>query len=253
MSTVSSILSALSFHDVRVIEVESVTQTSVKASAKGITHDVPLFDADGNPAGVRTVRFDGNTTHHNLRTVATVRGMVGVCYSWLVNIARVKAGKPFDADGRVESFTALPTWGEPVLSPAGERFPYVRHDDGPMGPFYLPMHPTGVLAMRYMIGGDTIPDSVVAPHRRSSGPSRRQGLDGSEGIVWRKYAVRNIARVKVGSTIADGPARTLALALMGLREVGPDAVAPITPAEAGVMVRAIAEDFAPRAGEGVDG
>lgn len=236
MSTVSSILSALNFHDVRVVEVESVTMTGVKASAKGIPG------------------FVGNTTHHNLRTVAVVRGMVGVSYQWLVNIARVKAGAPADADGRIEQFTALPTWGEPVLSPAGERFPYVRHDDGPLGPFYLPMHPTACLSSVYRLDDGTPVDAgIVAPHRRSSGPSRRQGLEGDAGIVWRKYAVRNIARVTVGRTITDGPARTLALALMGLREVGPDAVAPITPAEAGVMVRAIAEDFAPRAGEGVDG
>lgn len=235
MSTVSSILSAFNFHDVRVVEVESVTQTSVKASAKSIPG------------------FDGNTTAHNLRTVATVRGMVGVCYSWLVNIARVKAGAPVDADGRVESFTALPTWGEPVLSPAGERFPYVRHDDGPMGPFYLPMHPTACLSSVYRLEDGTPVDAgIVAPHRRSSGPSRRQGLDGADGIVWRKYAVRNIARVKVGRTIADGPARTLALAIMGLAEVGPEKIAPIDTAEAEATIRRIADAFAPPAGEGVD-
>lgn len=253
MSAMDSVMKALTFHDVRVVDIESVTQTNVKASAKGIAHDVPVFDDHGNVIGSRTVRFDGNTSSHNLRTHSTVRGLVGICYSWLVNMARVKAGQPFDpATGKVEQFVALPTWGDPCTTVAGERLPWVRYDDGPLGPFYLPVSPTGVLSMRYVIDGVAIPDATVAPHRRSSGPSKRQGLDASTGVLWRKFSLRNVAGVKVGSVIAEGPARELALALCKIDEDGKPIDTGLWP-DADATIRRIADAFAPRTGEGVDG
>lgn len=211
-------LDLLSFADVRVVEVEAVTQTSLKASAFGV---VP---------GLK-----GNTKAHNLRTVASVRGVAGIDYAWLVNIARVKAGAPFDATtGKVESFVALPTWGEYVKSPAGERLAY-QHYDGPQGPFYLPMSPTASLSVEYRLEDGTVIDpTILAPHRSSSGPSKRQGLEGSAGILWRKYGVRNLARVRVGSSIVDGPALDLHTAILAgdmatVRKIA-DELAPPAPA-----------------------
>lgn len=186
-----SMQQTLSFHGTRVITMQAVT--------------IPLLRT-GNP-------FGGTTKTHNLRKYATVRCLAGGDYQWLVNISRVLEGTPANpATGEVEQFTALPAnWGTYMVRPDGTRLPIVEHTPA-TGPNkgrrceYLPVSVQQSVGYEYRLvtptGEVPVPAATVAPWLPAKNEGQRQGI--TRKVIWRKYEITNLARVEIGTEVAEG-------------------------------------------------
>ena len=214
-ATMNDVLALLDFADTRVIQWTSTTKADLRS---------------GHP-------FGGNTVSHDVVKITTAEGLAGADYQWLVEIARTLAGTPVDSNGRVERFTSLPrSWGDYVRKPDGTRLPYVEYA-GPLGPYYLPVKPTRIVSVQYRRkDGTPLDKATVEQWLRPKSASKRQQLPKGQEIAWPNYSVKNLAHVKVGQTVAEGPAKSILEALLR------DDLA---------TAREIAQQFAPPAPDGV--
>ena len=154
----------------------------------------------------------GHPFAHPVRCFTVKRVLIGVEYEWLVN-SRIMLEGIAGKDGSPVAFTALPSWGDYKRRVDGSSLPYMEYA-GPEGPYYLPNCPVEYLVTEYRLmdgtsdEGTPIPYATVAPWLPKKSEGTRQ--PNAVKVPWRKNGLKNILRVIVGETIAEGDSGTLA-------------------------------------------
>lgn len=151
-----------------------------------------------------------------VRCLTVKRCLIGVAYDWLVN-SRIMLEGIGGKDGSPVIFTSLPSWGEYKRRVDGSTLPYMEYD-GPEGPYYIPNCPVEYIhtEWRLMDGsgiiGSPIPFAAVAPFLPKKSEGGRQPQ--AHKVPWRKNGLRNILRIVVGETVAEGEATDILTAML---------------------------------------
>jgi hypothetical protein len=158
----------------------------------------------------------GHGFAHPVRCLTVKRVLIAVAYKWMVD-AQCMAEGLGDANGNPVTINPLPTWGEYKRRVDGSELPYMEHD-GPEGPYYLPNMPVEYLHTEYRLMdgsspmGSIVPYATVAPFLPTRSEGSRQ--PNAKKIPWRKNGLRNVIRVVIGETIAEGQATAILTAML---------------------------------------
>jgi hypothetical protein len=190
-------ISMLSFTGMRSATIEAVTVP-------------PLTTPKGKTADNRYPWDNGqgfNTSNVGIVKRATVRGIVGADWDALVTAERLKEGIT-DANGDATyngtEATNKTVW---MADANGNRLAFKRNAKGDR--FYCPLVITASLGYDYYtLDGVELDKATVAPYLRDrSNEGRRQGV--SDPLVYRGYALDNLASLKIGERISEGQAKDL--------------------------------------------
>lgn len=158
----------------------------------------------------------GHGFAHPVRCLTVKRCLIGVAYKWLVDSECMIEGLG-DKDGNPVTINPMPSWGEYKRRVDGSELPYMEHD-GPEGPYYLPNCPVEYIHTEYRLMdgsspiGSAIPHGAVAPFLPKKSEGGRQ--PNARKVPWRKNGMRNILRVVIGETVAEGEATAILTAML---------------------------------------
>jgi len=190
-------ISMLSFTGMRSATIEAVTVP-------------PLSTPKGKSADNRYPWDNGqgfNTSRVGIVKRATVRGIVGAEWDALVTAERLKEGIT-NANGEA-TYKGTEAKNKTVwmADANGNRLAYKRSGGGDR--FYCPVVITASLGYDYYtLDGVKLDKATVAPYLRDrSKEGRRQGV--SDPLVYRDYALDNLASLKIGERISEGQAKEL--------------------------------------------